>query len=199
MVRKLLCLHGYTQNGPLLSKKMGALRKQLIKHEIECFFPTGPHTLIKSSIISDDEKSWWNSINNNTEYLGLNESIENLVLYAFEHGPFDGVFGFSQGSVMAAIIASMIKPQYLILVSGFLPRDQNALKMITFAGPTLHVIGLNDVLVLPEYSRSLYNSMIQNKNSSVLEHDGGHLIPGKSEYRNSIVNWILTNSINQKL
>lgn len=43
---KILGLHGYTQSGPILSKKAAALRKSLEKLGIEVICPTAPHRII---------------------------------------------------------------------------------------------------------------------------------------------------------
>jgi predicted esterase len=204
MSTKLLCLHGYTQNGNLFSKRIGVLRKKLLKHNIECFFPTGIHKPSSSFSTNSDEVEtcWWNSNENYTKYHGLEDSVSYLKQYMEENGPFHGILGFSQGALMAAIIASVVEPKvdYLVVVSGFMPRAQNAIDALSFAGPALHVIGLKDEIIKPDISNSLvtYLSTAYSDEAKgtvqVLEHDGGHFVPGKSEYITQIVAWIVSHS-----
>jgi predicted esterase len=195
MPTKLLCLHGYTQNGPLFAKRIAVLRKQLAKHNIECIFPSGPFKATETS--EEDEQSWWNHQNN--IYVGMKESISILIKFVDENGPVNGIIGFSQGAAMTSILANSlkIKPDYIIVVGGFLPRDLDAVELITFTGPQLHVMGAKDELVTVETSKNLVNHMARFNAASdihLFEHDGGHFVPGKAEARNFMVDWILNNS-----
>lgn len=203
MTTKLLCLHGYTQNGTLFSKRIAALRKQLAKHNVECIFPTGPFKATQSfnPESEEDEQSWWNHQNN--IYVGMKDSISILNKFVDENGPVNGILGFSQGAAMASILANTlkVKPQYIIVVGGFLPRDLDAVELITFKGPQLHVIGAKDELVTAETSKNLVNHMAKFNSASdiyLFEHEGGHFVPGKTEARNFIVDWILNNSGNPR-
>jgi len=40
---------------------------------------------------------WWNFSDDDKKYFGLEESLDLLLKVMKEEGPFDGVFGFSQG------------------------------------------------------------------------------------------------------
>jgi len=41
---------------------------------------------------------WWN-FSEDGKYTGLEDSLEILLKYMKEEGPFDGIFGFSQGNL----------------------------------------------------------------------------------------------------
>lgn len=50
---------------------------------------------------------WWSAAQNEgggTTYQGMEESLRYLERYMLDHGPFDGLLGFSQGSTLAALI-----------------------------------------------------------------------------------------------
>lgn len=80
-------------------------------------------------------RAWWNHTDN--EYRGWAESVAYLTQMFREHGPFDGVLGFSQGACAAALLAASIeRPEnapyvcepiqteplrFVICVSGFYP------------------------------------------------------------------------------
>ena len=84
------------------------------------------------------------------EYDGIEESIAHLQRYMLEHGPFDGVLGFSQGACLASIlcarqqasaaVATAAAPRrfrFAILVSGFVPADGKLAAL--FKGPPLEL------------------------------------------------------------
>src|SRR6202011_4972333 len=54
---KILGLHGYVQSGPILSRKAGALRKELEKLDIELVCPTGPHKTLAADVSDPDERA----------------------------------------------------------------------------------------------------------------------------------------------
>ncbi|KAL2365389.1 hypothetical protein RJZ56_001633 [Blastomyces dermatitidis] len=130
---KVLMLHGYTQSGPLFRAKTRALEKHLKKsfplHAITLSYPTGPLHLSPSDIPDFQPSStasteandadqpecyaWWrrSSTANPPEYVGLDEGFEAVARVLAEEGPFDGVFGFSQGAAFAAIVASLLEPE----------------------------------------------------------------------------------------
>lgn len=67
-------------------------------------------------------------------------------------------------------------------MSGFKPRDISLQDYFTpsYATPTLHVIGLNDVVVSHERSKELIDV---SSDARVVVHDGGHFIPSKTSWR----------------
>lgn len=129
---RILCLHGYTQNGPSFSAHIGGLRKLLRtsgkigETNFEFEFLDGPH-LATPSWMTDDwgenrrqkAKAWWNAEDANTiidggdegeeevaakVYAGFERSFE-LARARISSGHIDGLFGFSQGVCFASILA----------------------------------------------------------------------------------------------
>lgn len=53
--------------------------------------------------------------------------------------------------------------------------------------PTLHIIGKNDIVVIEERSRKLIEV---SANSRVEEHEGGHFVPSRGDWRKFIVEFL---------
>ncbi|RAL06447.1 alpha/beta hydrolase [Aspergillus ibericus CBS 121593] len=141
---KLLCLHGYTQSGPLFHAKSRAVIKHLTKallptHVVTTTYPTGPIHLLPSDIpgyeptststsdetstsTSTDSYGWFrrHSTTNPPLYTDLHLGLQTIAETILTEGPFDGVIGFSQGAAMAAIVASLLEPGREEAVTRFL-------------------------------------------------------------------------------
>jgi len=136
--KKVLALHGYSQNATIFSKRIGAIRKEC--KNIDFVFVDAPHILLPSELSgsssrSDSEQAvseeapdpnaaprgWWRYNEGKAE--GLKTSI--LVIRGLLMTQrFDGVFGFSQGGAFAAVIAALLERPHLypeFLVDGKSP------------------------------------------------------------------------------
>ena len=114
---------------------------------------------------------WWHA-DDELRYRGWSETralIESLP-------PFDGVFGFSQGAVLASLVVGIVPMRFAIMVGGFPSRDPRHAEIYGdgYAVPSLHVIGRRDGVVPPDRSRLLAEKFIA---PTIFEHDGGHVIP----------------------
>jgi hypothetical protein len=138
---------------------MGALRKSL--KDIEFVYVNSPHECSQDSSphpVEENTFRWWNSIKDENEhftYVGFQESLEHINHINSTLGPFDGLFGFSQGAVFASLLSSLNPNSYkfVILVGGFPSRHFSHQKYYTQNGnitPSLHIIGRTDKLILPE-------------------------------------------------
>eukprot|EP00667_Euglena_gracilis_P025524 EG_transcript_30015 len=113
---------------------------------------------------------------------------------AISQGPYDGVLGFSQGAMMAALLLAVLNSdcgtdaidfpvatrhalrtqiRFGIMAGGFKPRDTDLHHL--FAAPvggvqTLHIIGEADTLVPPERSYELAGLFAD---AEVMDHPGG--------------------------
>lgn len=105
-------------------------------------------------------------------------------------GPFDGVFGFSQGACLAAVMTACLEDRTLvpslfgpelehpnfkfaIIAAGFKPLPQKATEHIwvhKITTPTLHMIGEEDKLITPELQQALVDQCID---PVVIRHAGG--------------------------
>ncbi|KIJ41081.1 hypothetical protein M422DRAFT_75668 [Sphaerobolus stellatus SS14] len=126
--RKILMLHGYSQNATIFYKRMSAIRKACEKN-VEFVFLDAPTVLLVSDLPGhslewlqaaeanaapsepDDAltpRAWWRANEDKTTYYGLEQSIE-LVRETLKKTRFNGVLGFSQGASMAAIVAAILE------------------------------------------------------------------------------------------
>ncbi|KAI9511450.1 FSH1-domain-containing protein [Russula earlei] len=216
---KVLVLHGYSQNASIFSKRLAALRKSVGK-DIELVFVDAPHVLepvdltghgttldmlgaSEASAASEDPalkpRGWYKTDLTRTRTDGLEESLAHL-RDILRTQSFEGIFGFSQGAAMAALLAALLErphhhPPFLvdgvpphppfrfcIAVSGFKVAGPLSAAVFSegYATPTLHVLGKNDILVVEERSRVLINVSAGKR---VVEHEGGHFVPSKASWR----------------
>lgn len=133
-VRRVLCLHGYTQNGEVFKNKTGSVRKAL--GGCEFVFLDAPHSAVgafpddqASALAADGDgglgeevgvgpRGWWHSGENARRMEGQTwvrpaesvacegwpESIEMARAAVKYQGPFDGILAFSQGCAVATAL-----------------------------------------------------------------------------------------------
>lgn len=132
---KILCLHGWRQNGKVFRTQTKKIVKELA--DIADFhFPTAPisyepqgdildATLMVYEFVPDysTQRVWWISSDGNKYYQQADISLVYLKQIWDKEGPFDGIMGFAQGGTMAAIMSCRgFNPQFLILISSYVPR-----------------------------------------------------------------------------
>ena len=134
---KILALHGYTQSGPSFQRKVRRLQYRLEEKfpDVEFCFPTGPIRLRPSEKAQafglrqhgadadadpsnstdrpdpDDIDAYaWHTLHTIQDPPpGYEQSLDILADVLRSEGPFDGVLGFSQGTVLAVMIASILE------------------------------------------------------------------------------------------
>ncbi|KAG1830092.1 serine hydrolase FSH [Suillus variegatus] len=219
-----------SQNASISSKRLGALRKSMGKDiemgtlGIYVTIPIidGPIVLLPvdlngassaaslaalgaseanttSSDPSSTPRAWWKTNPEKTIAHGLEESIL-LLRDILQRDRYDGVFGFSQGAAMAALLATLLERPHSyppFLVDGEAPHPPFKFCIAcrifgtSYSTPTLHVLGRNDVIIIKERSKGLLD-LSQNKRLE--EHDGGHFVPSKANWREFLRNY-LTNPL----
>ncbi|CDS04144.1 hypothetical protein LRAMOSA07098 [Lichtheimia ramosa] len=223
---RILCLHGMVQNGTIFRKKTAVLRKKLDKIA-DLVYVTGPHLITDPKYTSEAARKaaadpnaseelkpygWWFPISSyaNTEegyYAGFKESVEYLKDVLVKEGPFDGIFGFSQGACLAAVMAELLENRSLmphlvspefehpafrfaIVAAGFKPESQDATQNL-FKGkiktPSMHLIGEADSLIVPERMLALADVF---EDPIIFKHPGGHLVPTNAASRNDILAFV---------
>ncbi|XP_071111444.1 esterase OVCA2-like [Haliotis cracherodii] len=201
-VLRILCLHGYRQNGQTFRERTGAFRKITKKHA-ELVFITAPN-IVPSGKGSEDEESshsdergWWFSHEDDSYSAqdvsecckGCDESVEMVKRSILEQGPFDGILGFSQGACMLSLICclrerdpDLFKFNFAIFIAGFksrcIPHESFYETLVTI--PTLHVFGDTDKVIPKEMSEALLPCY---KEPVILQHPGGHFIPASSQQK----------------
>ncbi|KFY65515.1 hypothetical protein V496_02531 [Pseudogymnoascus sp. VKM F-4515 (FW-2607)] len=134
---KVLMIHGYGQSGPLLdiktSRLQHALQEAFTNHtrtcEVRFCFPTAPCRILVPSLRELEESptggqlesldmwTWcmdYSSGGNkffdeNRTISDLDDALDSIAEIIRQHGPFDGVIGFSSGACIAALIASLLE------------------------------------------------------------------------------------------
>ncbi|KAK0245469.1 FSH1-domain-containing protein [Armillaria nabsnona] len=226
--KSILVLHGYAQNAHILSKRLGALRKQCGK-DVDMVFIDAPHVLQAEDLFGGASESnestleastedptltprgWFRAFADKTRAVGLDES---LILFRdiLKERTYDGVFGFSQGAAVAALLCALLeKPEsyppflvdgkpphppfnFCVAVAGLKITDPLAdiLFNPTYSTPTLHIIGKTDVIVTSDRSQELIDV---SSNKRIEEHDGGHFVPSKTPWRKFLAAYIRDPSV----
>ena len=197
-VRKVVCLHGYAQNGAIVRDRSGGFRKPFKKAAYSVEYPDGPFGCTangEDEVQADADlqrRAWWRGHSGQTTYGGWPETRSSL-LSLCEEERFDGVMGFSQGAAAAAMLCAELadrpelRPKFAVFISGFVPRDETAGAAL-LAGvsnvPSLHIIGVKDELVVAERSRALATLFAD---AVVIEHPGGHMIPSGAAVRSQVI------------
>ncbi|KAJ1935769.1 hypothetical protein EC988_008388, partial [Linderina pennispora] len=116
---RVLCLHGYEQDASVFRVKIKHLVREMAE-QVEFVFATAPNvlrpfdysgmdSLLQQSLIQSGNTisrvrhGWYTQLSDTPEIThGLENSVAYLQGMLEELGPFDGIFGFSQGALMAA-------------------------------------------------------------------------------------------------
>ncbi|KAM4546204.1 esterase OVCA2 [Fundulus diaphanus] len=131
---RVLCIHGYRQNGTSFREKTGSLRK-LLKKQLELVYISAPLAVqtaatgevpneendsIPAPKGNEEPRGWWFSDVQARSFsarqqcetsLGLDDSISVVREAVKAQGPFDGVLGFSQGAAFVAMLCSLQEQQ----------------------------------------------------------------------------------------
>lgn len=131
-------------------------------------------------------------------YFGLEQSLDHLHGIFEQQGPICGVLGWSQGAVMTAMLAGLMKRdpgsgfafEWAVLCGGFLPGapSYRALFAEPLKMPTLQVIGRKESAFMLTQGEKLLAAF---EAAERLDTPVGHVLPVKHpEYMRKIANWI---------
>ena len=202
---RLLCLHGYHGSAETLRSQMRALFEGLDSLvELVC---------IDAPSLAQGDFGWWHAVQDARaparedpglgsaarHYKGWERSRDALVACFQRQGPFDGVFGFSQGAALTGLLVGLRAPdgrptpehplafRFAVLVSGFPSNDPSHGALYasreSYALPSLHLVGRADGIVPPRDTRALAARFV---NPLVVEHDGGHVIASTPAVREQV-------------
>jgi pimeloyl-ACP methyl ester carboxylesterase len=203
---RLLCLHGFRSSGAALRAQLRGLVAGA-QPELELLCPDAP-------ALASGGSGWWNAIPlepsalsdlalndpalaaRAKHYQGWEQTRAWLEAFFAEHGPIDGVLGFSQGAALTGLLVGLRSPNgvptetqplafdFAILIGGFVSNDPAHAALYaageSYALPTLHVIGRADRIVTSEASLSL---AARFANPLLAMHDGGHVIASTDAVR----------------
>jgi predicted esterase len=168
---RVLCLHGYHGTGAILRRQMAPLAAG-IPLDIEFVYADAPS-------LSAGDFGWWHD-----GFRGWERTRDWAVELLRTAPSIDGIFGFSQGAALTGLLAAVRDSQpsslpfeFAIMVSGFtstMPQHARLLQH-KLGLPSVHVIGRADSIV-PRSDSMLLASRFADP--LILEHPGGHVIPG---------------------
>ncbi|KAH7097943.1 FSH1-domain-containing protein [Auriculariales sp. MPI-PUGE-AT-0066] len=141
-MRRVLVLHGYGQNGRILSKRMQALRQECGK-DCEFVFLDAPHILRGANskhyedplavmeVFSDESdpdqmlRAWY-SADEKKRFRGIERTLPYLRDYLAHEKPFNAILAFSQGAVLAGALTALLErpelaAEFDFLVDGQMP------------------------------------------------------------------------------
>ncbi|XP_064323675.1 esterase OVCA2 [Phalacrocorax carbo] len=203
---RLLGLHGYRQSERRFRQRTGALRKAL-RGRAELVAVSAPHPVPGGEDGDGDgddpPRGWWFSGPGTFEAgeaaaapAGLEESLSAVAAALAEHGPFDGLLGFSQGAALAAMVCALrargdprFPVAFAILVAGFTSRapSHGHFYREPIALPTLHVMGDTDTVIAAPLSRELAQHFVE---PVVLTHPGGHFVPTAAPQKKAYLDFL---------
>jgi predicted esterase len=195
MSKNILVLHGMYQNGEILKYICTPLIDRLNNY-VTLHFITGPISYENEHSDVIDLYGWWND---DDEYTGSEDSVKQIHDVFDEHGPFDGVIGFSQGAMMTSLLCALKKndvnsygwfsPKFIINICG---HDNECLiytDMFTnlIDVPSLHIIGVND-----DIKESSIELSCRFKNPVVKMYEMGHEIPSHDKFYEDVIQFMQT-------
>jgi pimeloyl-ACP methyl ester carboxylesterase len=206
---RVLCLHGYHGSARVLRDQMKILTEGM-EHLVDFVYVDAPSR-------ANGDFGWWHAVRDGTStadedpgvspgvarYKGWTRTYAWVVSLFEREAPFDGVFGFSQGAALTALLVGLRshggttsghKPlafDFAIMVGAFLASDPDLARLYdsraSYDLPSIHIIGRSDFIVPGEYSRRVAAKF---KNPLVLEHSGGHVIAGTLEIRKQVASFL---------
>jgi Serine hydrolase (FSH1) len=96
-MKKILFIHGYSQNAHIFRSKTAVIRKQLAL--FECIYINAPHKVPAPNDPQVDERAWWNAeqTESGMKYTGISTSLD-MLNNEWKTGEYVGIIGFSQGA-----------------------------------------------------------------------------------------------------
>jgi len=185
---RVLALHGFRGSGAALRRQMRSF-SQGIATEVEFAFVDAPAR-------ADGVAGWWRALQYTEpsgtpamRYDGWAASRDFIAEHCQREGPFDGVFGFSQGATLAGLLVALGTPSFhfAMLVGGFISADPGHAQLYEanrFQVPSMHVIGTTDQAVPAQRSRALAACF---REPLILEHEAGHIVPSGSRIQEATV------------
>ena len=211
--KKVLCLHGYSMDAVWLTEWCDDIQPHL--SGIELIIPNAPVPVPEQEVRGmakrfnmaipewriGEGKNWcWYRATDDKPpvYQQIDTSFDMLETLFKEQGGFDGILGWSQGAVMAAILAALYlknndqryQVNWLVLAGGFRPGDQRFRAYFdeSLNLPSLHVTGEKESSFMQQQGDRLASSFVDAQR---LTTPVGHIFPLKyPEYMRKIAEWM---------
>ncbi|GLJ12166.1 hypothetical protein SUGI_0185850 [Cryptomeria japonica] len=189
---RVLCLHGFRTSGSILEKQVGKWDRSVLERLDLCFLDAPFPAEGKSDVeghFPPPYYEWFQFNREFTEYRNMDKCMSYIEEYMIEHGPFDGLLGFSQGAILSAGLVGLqskglaltkVPPlQFVIIVSGGKFKAQQ-LSQASYSSaikcPSVHFLGEKDFL--RPYGEDLLGSFVD---PVVIKHPKAHTVPRLDE------------------
>lgn len=194
---KILVLHGFGQTSHIIKQRAKYLFNNIEKNGHHLIFLDG---LIDVQLFDQDgnvrqEGKAWFAYNENDPNIFLDEmkkdqtkwyGIENTYKQIIDI-ECDAIIGFSQGAAVALALAHLIKPDKLILFSGFIKPKPTNWSMDKYNGQTLMIYDPEDTIIEHE---SLLTVKEWCTDVEDIIHSKGHSVPTTSSIRTKIKHFL---------
>ncbi|KAI5073140.1 hypothetical protein GOP47_0011153 [Adiantum capillus-veneris] len=195
---RVLCFHGFRTSAAIFEKQIRRWDSSILEL-LDLTFLDGPYVASGKSeveaIFPGPYFEWFQFNKDYSEFSNLEECKETISNYMLEHGPFDGLMGFSQGGVLAAAFAGLqqkglalqLHPslRFIILVAGTGFNNEQLMHECyseLVVCPSVHIIGDQD------YLRKVNEELLLKfKDPVVVRHQGKHTVPRLGEEQTKLV------------
>ncbi|PHT31235.1 hypothetical protein CQW23_27572, partial [Capsicum baccatum] len=190
---RILCLHGYRESAKI-QKKLILRWPESVTGKLDLVYLDAPFPAQGKSALEgvfDPPYFEWFQFNKDfTKFYKFEECLEYIEDFMLNHGPFDGVLGFSQGAVLGAAIPGMQREgvaltkvpeiKFVILISGAkfggpsfgVPKAAANAFSSPINCPSLHFLGETD------YQKKDGEILLECfVDPQVIHHSKGHTIP----------------------
>jgi acetyl esterase/lipase len=206
---RILCLHGYHGSADVLRAQMSSLASGL--------GALAEFVYVDAPARDAGDFGWWHAVATEVSpergdpgvppgerrYEGWPKTRAFIEKVFREQGPFDGVFGFSQGAALTGLLVGLRAPDgrptadqplvfnFAMMVGGFPTTDSNLASLYaaksSYALPSVHIIGRADGIVPSAISKALAAKF---QDPLILQHDGGHIIAATADIRQQVENFL---------
>jgi len=185
----LLLLHGYTQNGEIMKKK---IKKLLTATFLENFIVISPNGCYK---ITENSYGWWylespEMFSKNHVYKNYDLAIKTVQEHLENLKEEDNLYiiSFSQGSVLLEIMllhnCFKVIPRKVILMSSSCIMDMNLHKEYKISTESLVILGKKEGIFGITEENFKKNTFLDNYTIKI--HEQGHVISSKKEIKKSV-------------
>eukprot|EP00262_Sarcandra_glabra_P020764 TRINITY_DN8420_c0_g1_i1.p1 TRINITY_DN8420_c0_g1~~TRINITY_DN8420_c0_g1_i1.p1 ORF type:complete len:273 (+),score=20.56 TRINITY_DN8420_c0_g1_i1:120-821(+) len=189
---RFLCLHGFRTSADILMKQVGKWPDSVLG-KLDLVFADAPFPAEGKSdvegIFPPPYYEWFQFDKEFREYRNFNECLSYIENFMIDHGPFDGLLGFSQGAILSAALpgfqakgsalTKVPKIKCLIIIGGAKFKSPTMAEKAYLSLneiPSLHFLGETDFL--KPYGIELLESFVD---PVVIHHPKGHTVPRLDE------------------
>ncbi|KAG6474426.1 esterase CBG03338-like [Zingiber officinale] len=190
---RFLCLHGFRTSGEIMRAQLAAKWPDQILSRLDLFFPDAPFPAAGKSevdgIFPPPYYEWYQYDKDFMVYSNLDKAFARVEELMIEHGPFDGLMGFSQGAILSVALAGLQckglalttvpKVRWLVIMGGAMFKAPEVAERVypsKIDCASLHFIGEKDFL-----RRNGEKLLEWFDDPVVIRHAKGHTVPRLDE------------------